>query len=133
MDIDRTIAELGDPKIKNIGERRRDAMRKYAAKKNAELKEADRKAALIRDGVEEVPCSWCGKMCIPAFRGEGVAACSLCMNKALLGALGEPKSSEPLPPPPPKPKKKKAEKKGKPAWAERDPDEENEPAVTKAV
>jgi len=133
MDLDKVVAELGNPKIKNKSERMLDAMQKYAKLKNEELKEADRKAALLRDGVEEVPCSWCGKVCIPSFRGGGLAACELCMNKALMGALGEPQATEPLPEPPKAIKKPKKKKDAKPAWAEKDPDEINEPAVTKAV
>lgn len=121
--------KYGDKKIKNKGDRHRKAMQAWAEDQNKVEKEAKRKAELRRGGKVEAVCSFCGKEEIPAFRDGDLCACPACMGKALFGALGEPKFLSELPP--------EAVAKKEPAatpsdWDE-DPEEANEPLVTKAV
>lgn len=130
-DLDEIYEKYGDRKVKKGGERRRQAMRSYAAMVQDRQREEDRKSKLRQGGVVEVTCSWCGEEEIPEFRDGDLAACKKCMGKALFGALGDPKHKSKLPPEivaKQAPKEEEADN----LWDE-DPEEANEPLATKAV
>jgi len=130
MNVNEIDAEFGDKKIKNKGDRHRDAMRKYAESRNDEQKEDLRKSVLKRDGQVEVPCSYCGVEDIPAFRDGNLAVCRACMGKAFLKSLGDPKHMTDLPPE--VAQKKARDVEANESWGEADEDA-NEPLVTKAM